>query len=169
MTLDEAIANLLCAQAYRELEQGASLKGLLKPFKGKGELLEFAVTLRRLQAQLAHLMAATVVVASQPPFSLLDLRLVTQRSAPETLLLRWRSRDFSRMGVPVWVQAMQQPQLSRSVREALYQLEVNRTLLNLQMSSLHSLSRQVIHGAVRLVEADLILNPDSPSTQEHHP
>lgn len=167
--LDEAIANLLSPDAYRQLEHAASLKGLLKPFKGKGELLQFAATLMRLEAQLTELMSAMLTLAAQPPFSLLDLRLVLQKSSAATTFLRWRSRDFTQMGTPVWQRAMAQPQVSQSVREALYQLEINRITLNQQMSTLHSAFRQAIEGAGKMLEAEIVLNPDPPSNVEYLP
>ncbi|WP_336331512.1 DUF3158 family protein [Pseudomonas putida] len=157
MTLAEAIARRLSTDAYRQLEQGASLKGLLKPFKGKGELQQFAESILRLRTQVAGLMAGMLAIVAQPPFSLLDLRLVVQHSAAGTDFLRWRSRDFSSMGAEVWKQAMEQPHLAPAVREALHQLEVNRVVLNLQMSSLHSLHRQASASARQLLDAEAAL------------
>ncbi|MBK4999977.1 DUF3158 family protein [Pseudomonas sp. S31] len=157
MTLAEAIARRLSTDAYRQLEQGASLKGLLKPFKGKGELQQFAESILRLRTQVAGLMAGMLAIVAQPPFTLLDLRLVVQHSAAGTDFLRWRSRDFSRMGAEVWKQAMEQPHLAPAVREALHQLEVNRVVLNLQMSSLHSLHRQASASAHQLLDAEVAL------------
>jgi len=157
MTLAEAIARRLSADAYREFAQGASLKGLLKPFKGKGELQQFAETILRLRTQVAELMAVMLAIMAQPPFSLLDLRLVVQHSATGTDFLRWRSPDFLRMGVQVWQEAMVQPRLHPELRQALYQLETNRVVLNLQMSSLQSLYRQAITGVSKLEAAELAL------------
>ncbi|MGV8889364.1 MAG: DUF3158 family protein [Pseudomonas sp.] len=167
--LDEAIANLLSPDAYRQLEHAASLKGLLKPFKGNGDLILFAVSIQRLENQLTELMAAMLVLAAQPPVSLLDLRLTVQKTSADTQFLRWRSRDFNYMGTNVWKQAMEQPHVSQSVREALYQLEINRITLNLQMSSLHSAFRQAIEGAGKMLKAEIVLNPDPPSNVEYLP
>ena len=155
MTLADAIARRLSAEAYRELAQGASLKGLLKPFKGKGELQQFAETILRLRTQVAELMAVMLAIMAQPPFSLLGL--VVQHSATGTDFLRWRSPDFLRMGVQVWQEAVVQPRLHPELRQALYQLETNRVVLNLQMSSLQSLYRQAITGASKLEAAELAL------------
>jgi len=158
MTLADAIARRLSAEAYRELAQGASLKGLLKPFKGKGELQQFAETILRLRTQVAELMGVMLAIVAQPPFALLDLRLVVQHSATGTDFLRWRSPDFQRMGVTVWQEAMVHPLLHPELRQALYQLETNRVVLNLQMSSLQSLYRQAIAGTSKLEVAELTLS-----------
>ncbi|MFT2158161.1 DUF3158 family protein [Pseudomonas putida] len=158
MTLADAIARRLSADDYRELAQGASLKGLLKPFKGKGELQQFAEMILRLRIQIAELMGVMLAIVAQPPFSLLDLRLVVQHSATGTDFLRWRSPDFQRMGVAVWQEAMIHPRLHPELRQALYQLETNRVVLNLQMSSLQSLYRQAVAGVSKLEAAELALS-----------
>ena len=166
MTLAEAIAQRLSADAYREFEQGASLKGLLKPFKGKGDLQQFAETILRLRTRVSGLMGGMLTIMAQPPFSLLDLRLVVQHSASGTDFLRWRSPDFQRMGVQVWQQAMALPHLATPLRKALYQLEVNRVTLNLQMSSLQSLYRQAETGVSKLDAADTIFDLSRSPTEE---
>ena len=48
----------LTPEAYRQLEHSASLKGLLKPSKGKGELDYLAQVARKTEAQLCSLMEA---------------------------------------------------------------------------------------------------------------
>lgn len=158
MTLADAIARRLSTDAYREFAQGASLKGLLKPFKGKGELQQFADTILRLRTQVAELMGVMLAIMAQPPFVLLDLRLVIQHSATGTDFLRWRSPDFQRMGVQVWQAALLHPQLHPELRQALYQLETNRVVLNLQMSSLQSLYRQASTGVSKLEAAEHALS-----------
>lgn len=167
MTLAEAIAHCLSSEAYRELGQSASLKGLLKPFKGKGELFQFAETIKQLRGELETLMAAMLAIMAQPPFSLLELRLSVQHSSQGACFLRWRSPDFKRMGVEVWEQVMEHPLLQPELRQALYQLEANRIVLNLQMSSLNSLYRQVLMGALKLAYADDVLF--ATTIEEKHP
>ena len=56
----------LTADAYRQFEHAASLKGLLKPFKGKGELEHLAQVAREIEAQLCELMEAVVQQAGHP-------------------------------------------------------------------------------------------------------
>ena len=57
----------LTPDAYRQLEHAASLKGLLKPFKGKGELEHLAQVARETEAQLCHLMETCLLYTSPSP------------------------------------------------------------------------------------------------------
>jgi hypothetical protein len=147
----------LTPDAYRQLEHAASLKGLLKPFKGKGELEHLAQVAREIEAQLRHLMVAVVQQAGQPPYSLLDIRLVLQNTSAGSTFLRWRTRDFARMGVAVWERQVGNQTLSQVVREGLHRFECDRIALNLQMSVVHSLYRQASTCAIKMASAERLL------------
>ena len=147
----------LTPDAYRQLEHVASLKGLLKPFKGKGELEHLAQVAREIEAQLCHLMEAVVQQTGQPPYSLLDIRLVLQNTSAGSTFLRWRTRDFARMGVAVWERQMSNKTLPQVVREGLHQFECERIALNLQMSVVHSLYRQASTCAIKMASAERLL------------
>ncbi|HJH22693.1 MULTISPECIES: DUF3158 family protein [Pseudomonas] len=147
----------LTPDAYRQLEHAASLKGLLKPFKGKGELEHLAQVAREIEAQLRHLMEAVVQQAGQPPYSLLDIRLVLQNTSAGSIFLRWRTRDFTRMGVAVWERQVGNQTLSQVVREGLHRFECDRIALNLQMSVVHSLYRQASTCAIKMASAERLL------------
>ncbi|MCS3835770.1 hypothetical protein HNR03_000350 [Pseudomonas sp. JAI111] len=147
----------LTPDAYRQLEHAASLKGLLKPFKGKGELEHLAQVAREIEAQLCHLMEAVVQHAGQPPYSLLDIRLVLQNTSAGSTFLRWRTRDFARMGVAVWERQVRNQNLPQAVREGLYRFECERIALNLQMSVVHSLYRQATTCAIKMDSAERLL------------
>ena len=147
----------LTPDAYRQLEHATSLKGLLKPFKGKGELDHLAQVAREIEAQLCHLMEAVVQQAGQPPYSLLDIRLVLQNTSAGSSFLRWRTRDFARMGVAVWEYQLCNKALPQVVREGLHRFECNRIALNLQMSVVHSLYRQATTCAIKMDGAERLL------------
>lgn len=147
----------LTPNAYRQLEHAASLKGLLKPFKGKGELEHLAQVAREIEAQLCRLMEAVVQQAGQPPYSLLDIRLVLQNTSAGSTFLRWRTRDFTRMGVAVWEHQICNHALPQAVRERLYLFECDRIALNLQMSVVHSLYRQASTCAINIASAERLL------------
>ena len=147
----------LTQDAYRKLEHAASLKGLLKPFKGKGELDHLAQVAREIEAQLCHLMEAVVQQAGQPPYSLLDIRLVLQNTSAGSTFLRWRTRDFARMGVAVWERQVRNKTQPQAVREGLHRFECNRIALNLQMSVVHSLYRQASTCAIKMASAERLL------------
>jgi len=156
----------LTPNAYRQLEHAASLKGLLKPFKGKGELEHLAQVAREIEAQLCHLMEAVVQQAGQPPYSLLDIRLVLQNTSAGSTFLRWRTRDFARMGVAVWERQMSNKVLPQVVREELHQFECNRIALNLQMSVVHSLYRQASTCAIKMASAERLLRQFTPAVEK---
>jgi hypothetical protein len=156
----------LTADAYRQLEHAASLKGLLKPFKGKGELEQLAQMALDIEAQLRHLMTGLSQQAAQPPYSLLDIRLVQQNTSAGSSFLRWRTHDFSRMGVAVWAQQMRSDALPQHLREELLRFERERIALNLQMSVVHSLYRQAKACAVKMTSAEQVLRqPITPSEE----
>ena len=155
----------LTPDAYRQLEHAASLKGLLKPFKGKGELEHLAQVARAIEAQLRHLMEAVVQQAGQPPYSLLDIRLVLQNTSAGSTFLRWRTRDFARMGVSVWERQVCNKALPQVVREGLLRFECNRIALNLQMSVVHSLYRQASTCAIKMASAERLLRQFTPAAE----
>nr|WP_314527266.1 DUF3158 family protein [uncultured Pseudomonas sp.] len=147
----------LTPDAYRQLEHVASLKGLLKPFKGKGELEHLAQVAREIEAQLRHLMGAVAQQAGQPPYSLMDIRLVLQNTSAGSSFLRWRTRDFAHMGVAVWERQVSNKALSQAVRQGLHRFECERIALNLQMSVVHSLYRQATTCALKMASAERLL------------
>ena len=155
----------LAPTAYRDIEHAASLKGLLKPFKGKGELDHLAQVAREIEAQLCHLMEAVVQQAGQAPYSLLDIRLVLQNTSAGSTFLRWRARDFACMGVAVWERQICNNALPQVVREGLHRFECNRIALNLQMSVVHSLYRQATTCAIKMASAERLLCQFTPAAE----
>ncbi|MDF5890270.1 DUF3158 family protein [Pseudomonas syringae pv. syringae] len=149
--------DVLTPDAYRQLEHTASLKGLLKPFKGKGELEHLAQVAREIEAQLCRLMEILVQQAGRAPYSLLDIRLVLQNTSAGSTFLRWRTRDFSRMGVAVCERQLRNNALPQVVREGLYRFECERIALNMQMSVVHSLFRQATTSAIKVASAEQLL------------
>ena len=156
----------LTADAYRSLEHAASLKAFLRAFKGNGELEHLAQLAKAIEAQLRQLMAGVVQQAGRPPCSLLDLRLVQQNTSAGSTFLRWRARDFSRMGVAVWERQMSSATLSRDIRKALYHIECDRIALNLQMSVMHSLCRQATTCAAKMASAEQVLCQLTPPVED---
>lgn len=112
---------------------------------------------REIEAQLCDLMEAVVQQAGQPPYSLLDIRLVLQNTSAGSTFLRWRTRDFTRMGVAVWERQVCNKALPQVVREGLRYFECNRIALNLQMSVVHSLYRQATTCAIKMDSAERLL------------
>ena len=86
--------------AFMKLEQAASLKGLLKPFKGKGDLEAWASQCFAMRDELIGLAQRQVLQqALGHPFHLLPIELAQQTTGAGTAFLRWRKHDRSAMGV----------------------------------------------------------------------
>lgn len=150
--------DLLAQNVYRGIEHAASLKGLLKPFKGKGAFEDLAQQARQIEQQLERLMDETLSRAARSPYCLLDARLVKQTSACGTTFLRWRTRDFSRMGVDLWEELMRNPTLPPLVLQVLHEFETARITLNMQMSVVHTLRRQALDCEQKMASAELALS-----------
>lgn len=155
----------LTPDGYRHLEHATSLKGLLKPFKGKGELEHLAQVARETEAQIRRLMEAVAQQAGKPPYPLLDIRLVLQNTSAGSTFLRWRTRDFARMGVAVWERQASNETLPQAVREGLHRFECERIALNLQMSVVHSLYRQATTCAIKMASAEQLLRQFTPAAE----
>ena len=89
--------------AFMRLEHAASLKGLLKPFKGKGDFEAWASQCFAMRDELIALAQRQVLEqACGHPFHLLPIELAQQTTGAGTVFLRWRRHDRSAMGVALW-------------------------------------------------------------------
>lgn len=142
---------------FSGLEHAASLKGLLKPFKGKGELEVWASRCEGLRERLIHLAQHQIIRQTQGyPFSVLPVQLALQTTGAGTAFLRWRKPDRSAMGVALWETMMVSPSVSPDFATDLLQIELQRITLNMQISLMHTLARQAIECAVKAVHAQEI-------------
>lgn len=133
--------------AFQRLEHAAYLKGLLKPFKGKGELETWAGHCEALRDGLIMLAQQVVTQANAYPFSLLPVHLTEQRTGAGTTFLRWRNPDRSAMGVALWEALIASPNTPAALVPDLYALEIERIALNMQVSLTHTLARQARQAA----------------------
>ncbi len=105
--------------AFSTLEHAAFLKGLLKPFKGKGDLSQFALSCRQLRGNLIQLAVGDVLAqAERYPFTLLPIRLTCQATGSGTVFLRWSRTDRSKMGVDLWDELLGDPRTPDSLASA---------------------------------------------------
>ena len=95
--------------------------------------------------------------AGQPPYSMLDIRLVQQNTSAGSTFLRWRTRDFARMGIAVWDRQVCNKVLPQAVHEGLHRFECDRIALNMQVSVVHSLYRQASTCAIKMASAERLL------------
>jgi hypothetical protein len=141
--------------AFTALEHGAFHKGLLKPFKGKGELSQFAGHCDQLISALIHLATHDVLVqAERYPFTLLQIRLTRQTTGAGTVFLRWVRVDRSQMGVSLWDELVLDQRTPVNLVHDLYALEIQRIALNMQISLMHSMSRQAVACADKMRRAE---------------
>lgn len=140
---------------FQRLEHAGYLKGLLQPFKGKGSLDAWASQCMALRDDLIGLAQRRVLPQARAyPFSLLDVQLAQQTTGAGTTFLRWRNHDRSAMGVALWEALIDRPATPASLVDDLYAMELQRIVLNMQISLLHTLGRQAQECASKAVQAE---------------
>ena len=153
-SLQQTAFRPLQQEAFQRLQQAASLKGLLKPFKGKGELTQFADLCRAQESDLKALAQEVLSQARRYPFTLVPVRLTEQNTQAGTQFLRWQQVTDRRMGVGVWAEMMGSPRTPESMLQDLYVMELQRITLNMQMSLLHSITKQAAECAEKMGQAE---------------
>lgn len=138
---------------FQQLEQAASLKGLLKPFKSKGELDAWAKQCERLRDALLLLAQRLLAQATAYPFDRLPVLLAQQSTSAGTAFLRWRYADRSAMGVSLWDKLIADPNTPIPLVHELFALEIERIALNMQVSLTHTLARQAESCAAKMAQA----------------
>lgn len=156
-TQQQAAFRPLQQDAFQGLQQGASLKGLLKPFKGKGELAQFAEQCRVLEVGLKALAQGVLAQVRRHPFTLLPVRLTEQNTQAGTMFLRWQHVATRRMGVCVWAEMVDHPKTPIPMLQDLYALELQRITLNMQISLIHSIGKQAAECAEKMGQAEAVL------------
>lgn len=141
--------------AFSVLEHAAFLKGLLKPFKGKGELMQFGEECSQLVSSLVGLATEQVLTqAERYPFTLLPIRMTRQSTGAGTVFLRWSRTDRSKMGVDLWSDLLLDRRTPDSLISDLLAMEVHRVVVNMQISLVHSISRQAFLCASKINSAE---------------
>jgi hypothetical protein len=144
-------------EAYRTLEHAPYLKGLLRPFKGKGSLEAWAKQCMSLRDELIALAQGRVLPQARAhPFPLLGVYLAQQKTGAGTSFLRWRSLDHARMGVTLWEEMLASPATPVSLIDDLYAMEEQRIVLNLQISLLHTLAREARDCARKMERVEAV-------------
>jgi len=129
--------------AFSRLDHGASLKGILFPFKGKGQFEACSNRHEHLRDNLIHLAQHELLPQSRTfPFGLLPIQWGMQTTSAGTAFLRWRKVDRSAMGSSLWAALMTSPSTPRRLIADLYAMELQRIAINMQISLMHSISKQ---------------------------
>ncbi|PWU32053.1 integrase [Pseudomonas sp. RW407] len=152
--LQQTLIRPLQQTAYQGLQQSASLKGLLRPFKGKGEMDQLAQQCQALEVGLKALAQEVLAQVRYHPFSLLPVRLIEQNTQAGTTFLRWQHIQSRRMGVGIWAEMLQQPKTPSNLLQDLLALEQQRIILNMQMSLIHSIGKQATECAEKMGQAE---------------
>lgn len=161
--------DVLEAADFRRLEHAASLKGLLKPFKGKGELESWASQCEGLRDDLVRLAQRLVSQATAYPFSLLPVLLAQQTTGAGTTFLRWRNADRSAMSVSLWTELVNHPTTPAPLLPELLTLELQRIALNMQISLTHSIARQARECAEKMAQAETSYQRRADRHADHTP
>lgn len=141
--------------AFLRLEHATYLKGLLRPFKGKGDLEIWASQCESLRADLIALAQRMLAQATTHPFSLLHV-VLAQQTTGAGVALRWRNAERTAMGVALWTKLIAQSTTPLSLVPDLFALEQQRIALNMQISVLHTLARQARDAAAKLSHAESV-------------
>ena len=140
---------------FQRLEHAGYLKGLLQPFKGKGSLENWASQCTALRDGVIGLAQRRVLPQARAyPFSLLHVQLAQQATGAGTTFLRWRNLDRSSMGVALWEALLANPATPASLIDELYAMELQRIVLNMQISLTHSIARQALECASKATQAE---------------
>ena len=140
---------------FLRLEHSASLKGLLKPFKGKGSLEVWASQCYAMRDDLIAMTQQRLLSqTSGYPFRLLPIELAQQTTGAGTAFLRWRKPDRSAMGVALWQELIANTGTPVNLLADLHAIELQRITINMQISLLHTLARQARECASKVAEAD---------------
>lgn len=121
----------------------SSLKGLLKAFKGKGELRALVLELQALRVQLQQRQPMLKQAVYELPGRNVPLILCSNPARSGISYLRWRNLDNNRSGSVALQEAIQQPDVTDELRDALMALEWRRQVLNTQLSVVMFMLRRV--------------------------
>lgn len=120
-----------------------SLKGLLKAFKGKGELRALVLELQALRVQLQLRQPMLKQAVYELPGRNVPLILCSNPARSGVSYLRWRNLDNNRSGSVALQEAIQQPDVSDELHDALMALEWRRQVLNTQLSVVMFMLRRI--------------------------
>ncbi|MGU1750636.1 DUF3158 family protein [Pseudomonas aeruginosa] len=166
--LQQSAFRPLQQSAFRSLQQSASLKGLLKPFKGNRELAQLAEQCEALEQGLLELAQGLLAQVRRTPFTLLPARLIEQRTSARTTFLRWQHSATRRMGVGVWAEMLRQDKTPDYLLQDLYEMELQRITLNMQNSLIHSIGKQAAECAEKMGQAEAEFMGRLQQSTNHH-
>lgn len=150
---------------YRRVAHDSSLKGLLKPFKGKGDFDEFASNARGALDRLNQMMQHLVELTERQMITHKNISLRLHKAPSGQNYLRWRTLRHLRdqeTGFRLWQRVVSDPLTGPQTKQNLLILEEQRIALNMQASVLQYMIRQAIDCAGKAGDAEAAANTVSP-------
>jgi len=138
----------LADEDYKMLAYVSSLKGLLKPFKSKGEL-ELSV-----REMMEPLMQRLIQSARRYPVRQLPLIFTIGPAPSGANFLRWRNQQNNKSGTPAFSNLIGDPKIPQRARDALLEIERDRIVFNMQMSVLTFIIRQARECQEKMEQAE---------------
>lgn len=155
--LQQAAFQPLQQDAFANLQHAPFYKGLLKPFKGKGELEQLAEQCRSLQADLNTLAQERILAQAQRfPFTLMPIRMTHQHTSAGPVFLRWQQSGTRKMGVGLWADLCRNDLVTETLLQDLHAMELQRIALNMQISLVHAIGRQAAECAEKMAQATAV-------------
>jgi hypothetical protein len=147
----------LAQDDFDQIKHTAYLKGLLRPFKGKGELDDWAIQCCALRDGLIDLAHTRIFSqARHYPFNLLNAQMTPHITGAGMTYLRWRNPERTTMGVALWQQCIENQATPNLLIGDLFALEQQRIALNMQISLTNTLARQARECAAKMGEAEVV-------------
>lgn len=140
---------------FRRPEHAASLKGLLRPFKGKRELEHWASQCDGMRDDLIRLGEEQLSQATAYPLAYLPFGWRSRRPGPAPSAALAQGGLFGDEGLAVGG-LVNHPTTPAPLLPQLLDLELQRIALNMQISLTHSLARQAIECAAKMAQAEAI-------------
>ncbi len=144
----------LADEDYKMLAYVSSLKGLLKPFKSKGELELLESNARSVREMMEPLMQRLIQSARRYPVRQLPLIFTIGPAPSGANFLRWRNQQNNKSGTPAFCNLIGDPKIPQRARDALLEIERDRIVFNMQMSVLTFIIRQARECQDKMEQAE---------------
>ena len=132
----------------------SSLKGLLKPFKSKGELELLESNARAAREMMEPLMRRLIQSARRYPVRQLPLIFTIGPAPSGANFLRWRNQQNNKTGTPAFCHLIGDPKVPQRARDTLLEIEKDRIVFNMQMSVLTFIIRQARECQEKVEQAE---------------
>lgn len=146
----------LADEDYKMLAYISSLKGLLKPFKSKGELELLESNARSVREMMEPLMQRLIQSARRYPVRQLPLIFTIGPALSGANFLRWRNQQNNKSGTPAFSNLIGDPKIPQRARDALLEIERDRIVFNMQMSVLTFIIRQARECQEKMEQAEML-------------